>query len=141
MPQTARFTVSLDMELLAAFDHHIVDRGYGTRSEAIREMIRDLLTERRLQVGEGDMAAILSLACNFQNGRTYAGFRAMLVANPDLVDGWHSVPIDKDQDAIAVMLHGSAKRVQEFADKLRAIDGISRGQLSIVQLNEAQSPD
>ena len=43
MPQVDRFSVSLDTELLAAFDHHIAGKGYANRSEAVRDMIRDLL--------------------------------------------------------------------------------------------------
>ncbi|MEK7732205.1 MAG: ribbon-helix-helix protein, CopG family, partial [Planctomycetota bacterium] len=46
-----RFTVSLDTELLAAFDHHIAAKGYENRSEAIRDLIRDLLTATQLQKG------------------------------------------------------------------------------------------
>jgi CopG family nickel-responsive transcriptional regulator len=38
-----RFTISLDEELAAAFDELIKQRGYTTRSEAVRDILRDLL--------------------------------------------------------------------------------------------------
>ena len=41
-----RFTISLDEELAAAFDELIKQRGYTTRSEAVRDILRDLLQRR-----------------------------------------------------------------------------------------------
>ena len=43
MAQLARTGLSLDRELLAAFDRVIVKKGYNNRSEAIRDLIRDHL--------------------------------------------------------------------------------------------------
>ena len=44
-----RFSVSLDTELLAAFDRHIAAHGYVNRSEAIRDLIRNILLAGRLE--------------------------------------------------------------------------------------------
>lgn len=87
------------------------------------------------------MAAVLSLACDFHNRDTYHSFRDLLTANSNLVGGWLSVPVDEYHDAIAVMLRGSVEKVQKFADRIRTINGMSGGQLSIVRLNEPHSPD
>ncbi len=38
-----RFTISLDKALAKAFDSHIKQRGYSTRSEAVRDILRELL--------------------------------------------------------------------------------------------------
>ena len=54
VPQVVdRFTVSLDTELLAAFDHHIASLGYENRSEAIRDLIRDELISEKKCGGDG----------------------------------------------------------------------------------------
>jgi CopG family nickel-responsive transcriptional regulator len=49
-----RFTISLDKSLARAFDELIKDRGYATRSEAVRDILRthlsriiDLITNKR----------------------------------------------------------------------------------------------
>ena len=62
MAQIDRFSVSLDAELLAAFDRHIAAKGYDNRSEAIRDLIRDLLITSRLKEGNDDVSAILTAA-------------------------------------------------------------------------------
>ena len=43
MAKTVRFGVSMDAELLAAFDTLLARRGYANRSEAIRDLARDAL--------------------------------------------------------------------------------------------------
>jgi len=40
MAKIARFGVSLETELLEKFDSHIEEKGYKSRSEAIRDLIR-----------------------------------------------------------------------------------------------------
>jgi CopG family transcriptional regulator, nickel-responsive regulator len=37
-----RFTISLDAQLASAFDELIEQRGYTTRSEAVRDILREL---------------------------------------------------------------------------------------------------
>lgn len=43
-----RVTVSLDEELLVQFDDYIRRRGYGNRSEAVRDILRQTLEAERL---------------------------------------------------------------------------------------------
>ena len=43
-----RFTISLDSELAKEFDALIAERGYGNRSEAVRDIIRGQLEAWRL---------------------------------------------------------------------------------------------
>ncbi len=42
-----RFTISLDAELAREFDRLIAERGYGNRSEAVRDLIRSQLENWR----------------------------------------------------------------------------------------------
>ena len=46
MSELTRFGVSLDSELLKQFDKLITKKGYNNRSEAIRDLIRDLLIRK-----------------------------------------------------------------------------------------------
>lgn len=45
MHHLSRFGVSLEEDLLSAFDHSIDGLGYQNRSEAIRDLIRDHLIQ------------------------------------------------------------------------------------------------
>jgi len=55
------FTISLDEKLATAFDELIKDRGYATRSEAVRDILRAHLQQNRMQrAGKGFCVANVS---------------------------------------------------------------------------------
>lgn len=134
MPHADRFTVSLDTELLAAFDHHIAMRGYTNRSEAIRDLIRDLLLANRSQVGDQQVAAVLTLVCDHSVREAGSRLRTCLSQHGDLVAGSLHVDIDADRESVAVSLRGTADRVQAVADRIQAMRGISHGRFSAVPI-------
>jgi len=47
MSELIRFGVSIDGDLLGEYDRLIAERGYSTRSEALRDLIRDELINTR----------------------------------------------------------------------------------------------
>ncbi len=136
MPQVDRFSVSLDTELLAAFDRHLAARGYDNRSEAIRDMIRDLMVFSRLERGEEPVIGILSLVFDHRMGEAFNRFRARLEDNADLVCGSLHLPIDEHRDALAIALKGSISQVRAVANQIQALRGASHGHLSILPLAE-----
>ena len=132
MPQVDRFSVSLDTELLAAFDAHIASRGYENRSEAVRDMIRDLLVTNRRMDGDAETLAILTLVCDHRVGEAAARLRACLAESADVVLGSHCIPVDDHRDGVAVILRGPTSRVQTVADRVRGMRGIAHGHTAII---------
>ena len=61
MAQLERIGVSLDKELLWAFDKVIAKQGYQSRSEAIRDLVRRQLSEEQLQNPEAKAVAAVFL--------------------------------------------------------------------------------
>ena len=94
MPQVDRFSVSLDTELLAAFDHHIAQKGYVNRSEAVRDMIRDMILSSRLPEGDDPVLAVLSFLCDQRTGDAAARLREVVIDAGDLVLGSWRTPAD-----------------------------------------------
>jgi len=131
-----RFSVSLDTELLAAFDRHIASKGYQNRSEAIRDLIRDLLvTSRRLE-GDEPITAILTIVCDHRVGESTARLRACLAAHADIVLGSVYVNVDDHRDALAITLKGPAEMVQMVANEVQAMRGSMHGHLSVIPAEE-----
>jgi CopG family nickel-responsive transcriptional regulator len=136
MPQVDRFSVSLDTELLAAFDRHICARGYQNRSEAIRDLIRDLLVQTRLQRGDEAVAAFLTLVRNDREGEAHKRLRAALAEHVDMVVGSFHMPVDHHRDYVALGLKGPAERVQTTANQLQAMRGVTHGHLAVVPVTD-----
>jgi len=131
-----RFTVSLDTELLAAFDHHIAAKGYENRSEAIRDLIRDVLTATQLQKGGEPVVAFLSMVCDHRVGESAKRIRASLQGGGELFLGMLTAPIDANRDGLAVALKGPSDQVHALANELQAMRGVTHGHLSAVPINE-----
>ena len=136
MPQIDRFSVSLDTELLAAFDRHIASKGYDNRSEAIRDMIRDLLTAGRLQKGGETVLGFLTAVCDHRVGEAANRLRACLTDHADLVFGSLHLACDEHREGVVISLKGPAERVRATADQLQALRGIAHGHLALVPINE-----
>ncbi len=56
MSTVSRFGVSLEEDLLAAFDRSIGGEGYQNRSEAIRDLIRDHLIQKKVSNGNAEVS-------------------------------------------------------------------------------------
>jgi CopG family nickel-responsive transcriptional regulator len=132
MSQIDRFSVSLDVELLAAFDHHIAARGYENRSEAVRDLIRDLLLTNRTQNSEEEVAAMLTAVCDHRAADSASRLRAGLLESKALVGGTMHLPLDDHRDLYAISLRGAGQRVQALANQIQAMRGITHGHLSII---------
>ena len=132
MPQVDRFSVSLDTELLAAFDRHIAAKGYENRSEAIRDLIRDLLVSSRLQQGNERVVGVLTVVCDHEAGEAAGRLRACLAKHTDRVCGSFHLPVDEDRDWLAIGLRGSVEQAQAVANEIQAMRGVTHGHLSAV---------
>ena len=132
MPQVDRFSVSLDTELLAAFDHHIAARGYRNRSEAVRDLIRDLLLQSRMLRDDETICAFLTCTCDHRMRDVGKRVRRCLAENADVVRGSMHVPGDYDHEGLVIALRGPAAQVQAAADALQAMRGVLHGHLAIV---------
>jgi len=55
-----RFGVSIDQNLLENYDRLIAERGYATRSEALRDLIRETLIQQKIEI-ESEIQALGSL--------------------------------------------------------------------------------
>jgi len=58
---TIRFTVSLPRPLLDELDRRVVGRGYASRSELVRDLIRARMVEDAWDAGEEDVAGVLTI--------------------------------------------------------------------------------
>ncbi len=136
MAQVDRFSVSLDTELLAAFDRHIGDRGYGNRSEAIRDLIRDLLVAGRLPDQREPVVAILTVIVDHRDGDPMKRLRTIRDADSGVVIGSFEVAVDEYRDSVAIGMRGPAGDVQTAADRIRALKGIRNGHLWAVPIHD-----
>lgn len=130
-----RFTISLDQNLATAFDELIAQRGYTTRSEAVRDILRTHLqgnAEKRDI--RGSCVANLSYVYNHHERELAERLTSIQHAHHDLTVSTMHAHLDHDQCIETVMLKGPVKRVREFAEEIIAERGVRHGVLNLVNV-------
>lgn len=130
-----RFTISLDEDLAAEFDKLIKERGYATRSEAVRDLLRDHL-QRRHEHGhsKGFCVASLSYVYNHHERELAQRLATIQHAHHGLVVSTMHVHLDHEQCLESVMLKGPVKAVRELAEEIIAEKGVRHGEVNVVSV-------
>ncbi|MCR6630585.1 MAG: nickel-responsive transcriptional regulator NikR [Magnetospirillum sp.] len=137
-----RFTVSLDEELLAQFDDYIRRRGYGNRSEAVRDILRSTLEAERLTEEEdGHCIACLSYIYNHHERELARRLTEASHAHHDLTLSTLHVHLDHENCMEVSVLQGPTRAVRRFADAITAETGVRHGALNAVPVEVGHSHD
>jgi CopG family nickel-responsive transcriptional regulator len=132
-----RITISLDESLAQEFDALIRTRGYGNRSEAVRDMIRAELEKARLETAQAPhCVACLSYVYDHHERRLAERLTEMQHAAHDLVVSSMHVHLDHDNCLETLFLRGHTSEVRALGEKLAAERGVRHGQLNLVQVEE-----
>ena len=130
-----RFTISLDEDLAEAFDELIKERGYATRSEAVRDILRSHLQQSaEKRDTRGVCVANLSYVYNHHERELAERLTSIQPAHHELTVSTMHAHLDHDQCIETVMLKGSVRRVREFADEIIAERGVRHGALNLVNV-------
>jgi CopG family nickel-responsive transcriptional regulator len=130
-----RFTISLDERLAAAFDELIKERGYATRSEAVRDILRSHLQESaERRDGKGACVANLSYVYNHHERELSERLTSIQHAHHDLTVSTMHAHLDHEHCIETVMLKGPVHQVRQFADEIIAETGVRHGKLNLVNV-------
>ncbi|HPL78203.1 MAG TPA: nickel-responsive transcriptional regulator NikR [Burkholderiaceae bacterium] len=130
-----RFTISLDEALAQQFDALIAARGYSSRSEAVRDLIRGAIEgDRQRDPPSGHCVGNLSYVFNHHQRELAERLTGLQHAHHDLtVAALHS-HLDHENCLESVILKGPTAEVRQFADALMAQSGVRHGQLNVIAL-------
>lgn len=131
MGELSRIGVAIDSDLLAKFDRHIGERGYGNRSEAFRDLIREKLIQQNAEAPNAEVVGTLTLVYDHH----------VRLLNEKLTDVQHSayhhilstlhVHLDHDNCLEVIIIRGKAIEVKRLADSLISMKGVKHGQLTV----------
>ena len=131
MGNTIRFGVSLDSELLERFDALCAQRGYETRSEAIRDLLRNTLVEQEWEDSGRDIAATLTLVYDHhKSDLAQKVTNAQHDAHHLIITTLH-VHLDHHNCLEVLVLKGPGVEVRGLAERLIATKGVMFGKLSL----------
>jgi CopG family nickel-responsive transcriptional regulator len=127
--EIVRFSVSVEDGLLERFDRYCREEQLATRSEAVRQLIREKLTERAWQTGSHEVVGTLTLVYNHHRPQLRDRLMEIQHENTDLVVSTLHTHLSHDVCLEVVVLRGQAGRLQKIASQLRGMKGIYKGEL------------
>ncbi|MDH5669711.1 MAG: nickel-responsive transcriptional regulator NikR [Nitrospira sp.] len=130
MEQLVRFGVSVDRHLLKEFDRHIKRRRYASRSEALRDLIRDNLVGEEWNVDKETIGVITYVYDH--HVRDLPGKLTDIQHNcqGQILSGMH-VHLDHDHCLEVLVVKGKGSEVKHVADALVSVKGVKHGKLTM----------
>ena len=127
-----RVTITLDDDLLATLDNLSQRRGYNNRSEALRDILRDALSEEATVQPQTHGYAVLSYVYEHEKRDLASRIVATQHHHHDLSVATLHVHINHDDCLEIAVLKGNMGEVQRFADDVIAQRGVRHGHLQRV---------
>jgi CopG family nickel-responsive transcriptional regulator len=132
MSKIERVGVSLEKELLSAFDKLITSQGYQSRSEAIRDLIRRQLSDQRVRNEKAE--AIAAVVLVYDHHSTALMERLTDLQHSHLLQTISSLHVHLDcHDCLEVIvLRGRVGEINRVGEKLISIKGVRLGRINLL---------
>ncbi len=130
MSELIRFGVSIEQDLLEHFDRLNATRNYSTRSEALRDLIREALIQQKIE-GDSATRVLGSLTLVYDHHVRHLS-QEMGEIQHDFHDNILSVMhlhVSHEDCLEIIAVSGIISEIIEFSDKLLSLKGIKNGKL------------
>ncbi|MDP3274522.1 MAG: nickel-responsive transcriptional regulator NikR [Deltaproteobacteria bacterium] len=131
-----RFGVAMESELLERFDALLARRGYSTRSEALRDLVRAALADDA-PVGGATVAATLTLVYDHHVRELTERLNAMQHDLGAFVVSTLHVHMTHEHCLEVIVLRGPADVLKTASDRLLATKGVLQGKLVVAPMPSA----
>lgn len=128
----SRISISLQPSVLEELDHMVETSGYGSRSQAISDMVNYQLVEHKRKLGNDVMVGTLTLLYDRLTRGLQKKLADLQYENINEVISSLHVHLTHNQIMEVVLLQGPAKLVQDIANEMIAQRGVVTGHLQLM---------
>lgn len=129
MSDVIRFGVAMPKALLGKFDSFISKRNYPNRSEAFRDLIRQVLVEEEWKLKNKETVGTITLVYNHHYKEISDVLTDLQHHNTKEIISCLHVHLDRENCLEVLVLKGESKKIKEISDKLIATKGVKHGKL------------
>lgn len=133
MERITRVSLTLPKELLDELDRALKAQGYASRSEAVRDALRDFLASYRWRSGlKGEqLGAILVMYEHDVRGLTDA-LMDIQHESAGIIGAVQHLHIDAKNCLETLIVRGPAEKIRKLIDRLGALRGVKQAKLVVV---------
>jgi CopG family nickel-responsive transcriptional regulator len=136
MSVLVRFGVSLEGRLLDKFDRLIRKRGYATRSEALRDLIRQELVKKEWEEDQ-EVAGTITFIYDHHRRGLSSRLTDLQHDHQEIIISTQHIHLDHHNCLEIVAVKGRASGVQKLANALRSVKGVRHGALSMTSTGKS----
>ena len=127
-----RISISLPDDLQADVDAMVAMRGYGSRSQAVNDMLRQHVAEHKRELGDEVMVGTVTVLYHnatrgLQKNLAELQFRYL----DEVISSLH-VHLKDNQTMEVILVQGPAQKVQAIADEIITLRGVITGKLQLM---------
>ena len=126
-----RFGISLDRILLERFDRLIDKKDYSSRSEAIRDLIRDSLVMEEWESATAETVGTITIVYSHDTREladTLTDLQHLFVRS--IISSMH-IHLDEHNCLEVIVVKGKVKDIKAIADRLIGTRGVKHGKLTV----------
>jgi CopG family nickel-responsive transcriptional regulator len=128
MDNVTRIGVSLEPELLKSFDLLIAQKGFATRSEAIRDLIRNALVQESMAHEEAHAVGTITLVYEHSRGGVKDNMMDVQHRHHAVISSSIHVHLDEEKCLEVLVVHGTVESIQSLVKDLTNVKGVTQGQ-------------
>ena len=129
MSELVRFGVSIENPLLEQFDRLIQERKYTTRSEAIRDLIRNELVHEEWKNLDAESVGTITIIYDHHVRELNSILTSVQHEyNNQIISTMH-VHLDHDNCLEVLAVKGKTRIIKQIADNIISIKGVKHGKL------------
>lgn len=134
-----RIGISLEADLLEQFDRLIEQKGYATRSEAVRDLIRDALVQREWAGSSGaeERVAVVTLVYDHDSSSLAQKLAHLQHENHQAVVSALHVHMDAHNCLEVLVLRGRGRDVLRMGEGLVSTKGVKHGKLVLATTGQS----
>ena len=129
MSGIVRFGVSLESDLLEEFDSLIGRLGYGSRSDAIRHLIRGWLVAKDCEKPGGDVIGVLGLVFDHEARELTETLTSIQHKHAKLIVSSSHIHLDAHNCLEVIILRGRSALVRKVSEELINTRNVKHGDL------------
>jgi len=124
MDNVTRIGVSLEPELLVRFDELIAEKGYATRSEAIRDLIRKALVQESLKESGAHAVGTITMIYDHHKGSVKDVLTEIQHRHHTVISSSIHIHLDLEKCLEVLVVHGTVGEVKRLAEELAGVKDV-----------------
>ena len=134
MTKIVRFGVSVEEDLLENFDRIIENKGYNSRSEAIRDLMRDYIIKEKWNIKSEKVAGSISLIYEHDVYGLSEKLTDIQHHYHDVIISTLHVHLDEKNCMEVILVRGKVEKIKKLYNEISSLKWVRHTNISITDI-------